>query len=112
MTGPDGTEMKRISAESVHEAMAAKKDFVLLDVRTPGEFSRGKLDGAVSMPLDELETKILDILPDKGKTVYVYCLSGSRSMIAVGIMMGLGYMNVFDLENGLLAWRAKGYPMT
>jgi phage shock protein E len=103
--------VNQISAQDVKKAMDNKKAIVVLDVRTPGEYSRGKLEGSINLPLNEVQNKITSILPDKNSTVYVYCLSGSRSVYAVDIMVKLGYKNVFNMTSGLLAWRIEKYPV-
>jgi rhodanese-related sulfurtransferase len=102
--------MDQISAEDVKKALDNKGNFVLLDVRTTSEYSRGKISGSINLPVDEVFQKIEAIVPDKTQTVYVYCLSGSRSVYAVDMMVKLGYKKVYDMPNGLLAWRVKGYP--
>lgn len=100
-----------IQPEEVKKTMDSRENFILLDVRTPGEFSRGKLAGSINLPVNEVSEKVESIIPDKTSLVYVYCLSGSRSATAVEIMLNLGYSNVFDMPHGLLAWRVKGYPV-
>jgi rhodanese-related sulfurtransferase len=100
-----------IQPEEVKKAIDENLDFVLLDVRTVGEFSRGKITGSVNLPVDDVPKKIELLVPDKSSLVYVYCLSGSRSVAAVETMLKLGYSNVFNLQHGLLAWRIKGYPV-
>lgn len=83
---------------------------VIVDVRTPIEIARGKIEGSISIPLDFFEDSIEKKVPDKKENVYLYCLSGSRSIIAAQIMERKGYKNVFNVLSGMLAWRAKGYP--
>ena len=61
----------------------------LLDTRTPGEYSRGHIDGFVNIPVDELRGRLDEI--EKGKPVYVICQSGLRSYIATRILEGSGY---------------------
>ena len=87
-------------------------DIILLDVRTTGEYSRGKIADSINVPLDDVAGHITSKIPDKSAKVYVYCLSGSRSIFAVESMLQLGYANVFNVTNGLLAWRSKGYPVS
>ncbi len=101
-----------ISAEEVKKAIDKKADIALLDVRTTGEYAHGKITGAINLPVNEVKAKITTILPDKSKVVYVYCLSGSRSVLAVDAMVKLGYKNVFNMTSGLLAWRAKKFSMS
>jgi rhodanese-related sulfurtransferase len=101
----------QITVEGVRASIDAHEDIILLDVRTTGEYSRGKLTGSVNLPLDEVSDKIESVIPDKKAKIIVYCLSGSRSIHAVDAMAKLGYTNVFNMTGGLLAWRAKGLGM-
>ena len=53
-------------------------EVTLLDTRTPGEYRRGHIKGAVHIPLDELRARLEEL--DKGKPVYVHCQSGLRTV--------------------------------
>ena len=61
----------------------------LLDTRTPGEFSRGHIEGFTNIPVDDLRARIGEL--DPAKPVYVICQSGLRSYIATRILMGHGF---------------------
>ncbi|MDX1315580.1 MAG: rhodanese-like domain-containing protein [Eudoraea sp.] len=76
---------------------------VLLDVRTPEEFSEGHLAGAVNMDWyqSDFTEKLKSI--DQGEKVYVYCKKGGRSAEAAKLMDSLGY-KVIDLTGGYDAW--------
>ncbi len=100
-----------INVQRLYEAIEKKEDFILLDVRTPREFEKGKISGSINLPVDNIGERVGTIIPDKAKTVYVYCLSGNRSTIAVSQMVRLGYKKVFDVKNGLLAWRIANLPV-
>jgi rhodanese-related sulfurtransferase len=101
----------QIDVREVYKKIQAKENnFVLLDVRTSDEFSRGRISGSINIPLDQIPDKVETILPDKNKTVYVYCLSGSRSVQAVSLMRQLGYNNTFDMISGMMAWRVYKFP--
>ncbi len=67
---------------------------VLIDVRSPGEFASGYIDGAISLPLDNISHTIITAVPDKGAEIIVYCRSGARSGAAKNILNGLGYQQV------------------
>jgi len=73
-----------------------KKTF-LLDVRTPIEFAKGHIEGAVNIPLDHLRRRI-DELPD-GKEIIVYCAIGLRAYAAARVLMQKGYI-VKNLSGG------------
>jgi rhodanese-related sulfurtransferase len=105
-------EVPQVTAEELKRAIDEQEKFILLDVRTPGEYARGKIAGSINLPVDKVDCDVLSLIPDKSEKVYVYCLSGSRSVHAVDTMVNLGYTNVFDIAHGLLAWRAKYFPVS
>ncbi len=71
----------------------------LLDVRNPGEYEAGHIDGAVNIALDGMREHLGEL--DKSKPVYVNCFSGMRSYIACRILAGNGF-DVYNLSGG---WR-------
>lgn len=74
----------------------------LVDVRTPGEYAQGHVDGALNVPLQELPGGASAI--DQGHPVVVYCRSGRRSAEAARILAREGY-EVHDL-GPMSAWTA------
>ncbi len=72
---------------------------ILLDARTPREYSYGHVEGFVNIPVDELRENI-DRLP-QGKDVYVMCQSGLRSYIACRILEGHGF-KAFNFKGGYM----------
>ncbi|CAN5545060.1 hypothetical protein BH09MYX1_BH09MYX1_16300 [soil metagenome] len=68
----------------------------LIDVRTRAEFAGGHIEGAVNLPVQELEERITEAGP-KDATYVVYCASGMRSARAKGILRASGRTNVHDL---------------
>lgn len=80
---------------------------VLLDVRTPGEFKAGSIDGAVNIDWfsDEFNQKIQHL--DKSKKIYVYCKKGGRSLKSQERLVELGFKNVVNLEGGYDAFFSK-----
>ena len=111
MFNPFVPKVPKVEAEEVKNAIESSADVVLLDVRTPEEYARGSISGSINLSVDNVKEKIEKLLPEKDKKIYVYCLSGSRSVQAVDTMLKLGYKHVFDMNHGLLAWRVKGYPL-
>ena len=107
-----GPKVPQITPDEVKKSLDTKEKIILLDVRTTSEYSKGKIESSINLPLDQVSQKITNVIPDKDKKIYVYCLSGARSISAVDSMTKLGYKNVFNMSNGLLAWRAKSYPVS
>lgn len=68
----------------------------LIDVRTPSEFQYDHLKGAVNIPYNKIAEDIKYFVPDKEKTIVVYCQSGKRSDIALKRLKEMGYKNVIN----------------
>lgn len=92
-----------INAEEAIEMMESGDEFILVDVRTQAEYDEGHIEGAVLLPLDQLETLSEEQLTDKEATLFVYCRSGSRSAQASQLLVDLGYQNVYDI-GGIVDW--------
>lgn len=85
---------------------------IILDVRTPGEFSEGHIQNARNIDWNDsnFDGQVSKI--DKSTTLYVYCLSGGRSASAASHLRELGFKNVLELEGGMMGWRSAGLPET
>ncbi len=85
-------------------------DFVVIDVRTPGEFGAGHIENATNINFySETFREELDNL-DKNKTYLIYCRSGGRSGNALNIMAELDFTEVYNILGGILSWEAEGLP--
>jgi rhodanese-related sulfurtransferase len=88
-----------------------KSDVITLDVRTPGEFSEGHIEGAINIDVEgaSFDSEIANL--DKTKSYAVYCRSGRRSIIAVDKMSATGFEKLSNLENGINDWLANSLPL-
>ena len=91
---------------SIEGKIFMEKNAVLLDVRTPEEHKNGYLEGAVLLPLAELESKISSKVADKNTPIYIYCRSGRRAGTAVETLKAMGYTDLHNL-GGLKDAREK-----
>lgn len=84
---------------------------VVVDVRTPPEFDTGRIAGA--QLIDVGDPSFVDLVgaldPDTG--YLVYCQSGNRSRTAVATMAELGIERVWELDGGIAAYAAAGFPI-
>ena len=87
-----------LDSERAHALVA--DGATLLDVRTPGEYSGGHLEGAVNIPVQQLAQRLAEV--PKGRPVVVYCASGARSSSAAGQLRNAGY-EAFNL-GGMGNW--------
>lgn len=92
------------------KAMIDKGDVVVIDVRTPEEYSGGHLDKAILANINDasFDAKIASV--SKTKPVLVYCAAGGRSARASNIMVEKGWKNVSNMLGGFNAWSGAGYP--
>lgn len=89
-----------------------KGDVQILDVRTPEEFQQGHIANAMMANVNdekEFERRVSSL--DKDKSVYVYCLAGSRSRTAANQLRSKGFKNVVELSGGMNAWRQANKPV-
>ena len=84
---------------------------VTLDVRTPGEFMTGHIEGAQNIDFESGSFKSDIESLDKNGTYAVYCRSGNRSGQAVAIMHEAGFHNVYNLEGGVIDWTTQGMAL-
>jgi phage shock protein E len=71
------------------------KGALIVDVRTPEEFSEGHYNGSINIPLSDIPARIKDF-GDKSKPVIVYCRSGRRSAEAKKILTEKGFKDITD----------------
>jgi phage shock protein E len=74
----------------------------LLDVRSPDEYARGHLPGAVNIPVQELDRRMAEVGPQDGEVI-LYCRSGSRSARATELLRRHGFNKVHNL-GPMTAW--------
>lgn len=96
-------EFRSMSSADAYEMITSGDDVIILDVRSEGEFSNGHIEGAILLPVDEIEYRAESILPDKDAVILVICQSGNRSQVASQELVDLGFNNVYDI-GGIMSW--------
>lgn len=102
----------QLNASEFSDKISSTPGAVVLDVRTEGEFSQGHIQNAVNISWNDptFDGKINNI--PKNSPIFIYCLSGSRSMSAANFMRRNGYSNVYELMGGMMKWTAANFPLT
>lgn len=96
-----------VNADELEEMLNGPNPPQLIDVRTQAEWELGHIEGAVNVPLGQLEEQ-QDFLPfDQGEPVVAICLTAHRSIPTVRLLQRHGYEAV-QLKGGMLAWRKQG----
>lgn len=88
-----------------------RNDFLILDVRTPGEFRQGYIAGAVLLDYYRPDFRERFASLDRDTTILTYCHSGSRSSSVLALAEKLGFKRVFDLRGGIVNWKRAGLPL-
>ena len=91
------------------EKRRAKNKTILLDVRSPEEFAKGHIPGAVNADINAPDFAVKATQLDKKATILVNCHAGSRGAIASAELSKLGFRTVCNLQGGLDAWKAAGH---
>ncbi len=91
-----------LTPAQVREWLGEGRPLRLIDVRSPGEFARGHIKGALLIPLGELSARAGEIEHDA--EVIVYCHSSARSRRAAELLSKLGYSHVYNMSGGVAAW--------
>ncbi|MDO9068075.1 MAG: rhodanese-like domain-containing protein [Deltaproteobacteria bacterium] len=100
---------QNITSRDAKSLLEKNRNVYLLDVRTPQEYTQGKLAGSVLIPVGDLERRIGEI--PKNRPIIVYCAVGSRSRYAAGLLSQRGYKEVYNITDGIVGWYRNGFPI-
>ncbi len=98
----------KLDAAGFSKLMTATPGAILLDVRTPDEYSSGYIPGAINIDWnsDAFDRQTAGL--DKSKPLFVYCHSGRRSAAAAEQLRKEGFGPVYELRGGIVQWRKEG----
>ena len=102
-----------ITAQELSARIREHARFVLVEALPPQYYEAGHLPGAINLPLDAIEPKAAEVMPDKETEIVVYCASAScqNSHIAERKLASMGYGRVRVFSGGKAAWSEAGYPL-
>ncbi|QXA18153.1 rhodanese-like domain-containing protein [Streptococcus gordonii] len=92
------TKVESISTAELEKRL--KTNIKLLDVRTPSEYNRGHIKGALNIPLGQIDR----YSQSKEEELYVICHSGVRSRLAAKKLKKKGY-DVVNVSGGMMSWK-------
>ena len=102
--------IKKVDPVAFSEAVN-QPGVIILDVRTPEEFNAGHIANAININLEGSDFASEVSKLDMNATVAVYCRSGNRSGVATEQMAELGFVDMYDMQGGILDWEAAGGPV-
>jgi rhodanese-related sulfurtransferase len=107
------SEPQRVEPKAVNERIAwSDRSLVLLDVRTPAEYTEGHLPGAINIPHTELASRVAELSDARDRDIVVYCRSGTRAEQALGVLKDAGFSRLFHLDGDYQRWSAEKRPVT
>jgi len=105
----EGFPLEKIGQMSVHELNQRAGELVIVDVRSPGEWKRGRVPGARHIFLPLLRKRIGEL--DRVKPTAVYCGSGYRASIATSILKPEGFDRLWNVPGSWEAWKKAKFPV-
>lgn len=84
-------------------------DLVVIDVRRPDEFAGGHIEGAVNINSATFSGHLAEL--DPNGTYVICCQRGARSAGVREMMRDAGFREVYEIEGGMNAWTAAGFPV-
>jgi rhodanese-related sulfurtransferase len=105
---PTAGAPKNISVNEAEKLIKDDPKIVVIDVRTPDEFSAGHIKGAKNIDFNgnDFEKQIEGL--DKSKTYIVHCAAGGRSAQACKIIEQVKLPSVYHMNEGFKAWEKAG----
>ena len=97
---------RQATAQEAAALMEEESGYILLDVRTAGEYAEAHIPGAVNLANEDIGSEAPPELPDKEQLILVYCRSGNRSKQASAKLVELGYTNVVEF-GGINDWTGE-----
>lgn len=102
----------QLTPAELQARIAAGVDMVIVDSRTPEEYHRGCIPGAISVPGGELVLRIGELVRGPAQTIVVHCGGRTRSYIGAESLRRMGLPNpIVALENGTMGWQLAGLEL-
>jgi glyoxylase-like metal-dependent hydrolase (beta-lactamase superfamily II)/rhodanese-related sulfurtransferase len=103
-----GKEIDTIRSANANELADAinSGSAIVVDVRKENEYMSEHIDGAINLPLDNINDSMNAL--DKNKTYYVHCAGGYRSMIFNSVLKARGFDHLIDITGGFNAIKENG----
>ena len=96
--------VRETSVAEIKARLARGDRFFLVDVREDGEWSTGRIRGAMHLGRGIIERDIEKTIPEKGAEIVVYCGGGFRSALAAESLGKMGYSRVLSMDGGWRGW--------
>jgi len=97
-----------ITATELAKRLKQGNHLKLIDVREPHELEISHIDGAESIPLGQLASRMSEL--DSAEEIVLMCKMGSRSTRALEVLHSAGFRKIKNLKGGINAWAREVDP--
>ena len=101
---PDLRNPNDMKVEELHAWRTEGRAHTLVDVREPSEHASSRIEGALLIPLRQLQSHVSQLPRDR--PIVVHCQSGGRSAIAAAMLKVQGF-DARNLSGGIKAWKSR-----
>lgn len=99
--------VEQVSAPELNRLASAGEAVVLVDVRSPMEYEKHHIDGALNIPAPAVRTRYTEL--DPASRTIVICSTGHRSSMAASLLKQRGFAEVLNAAGGMTGYTAAGF---
>lgn len=103
-------DVESVLPRDLAERLASDAPPVVLDVRSDAEWNAGHIEGALHIPVADVEARLSEIPRDRD--VVVHCGVAPRARAAQAMLVKSGHEHIQHLEGGFTAWGSAGLPVS
>ena len=103
-------KVTHVDARQASALIDAQPSLIVLDVRTPGEFTSGHIDGAMNIDFKNSNFSTQLSALDKDQTYLIHCRSGGRSTASLKAFKKLGFKHIIHMDGGINGWNKAKLP--
>lgn len=104
MSQQDSPLPLELSVQEVKQLLDASNDFYFLDCRESWEHETAAIDGAVLIPMSELNERASELEPHRDQRIVVHCHHGRRSLQVAHALRNAGFSKAQSMAGGIDAW--------
>ncbi|MCG7334610.1 sulfurtransferase TusA family protein [Sporosarcina sp. ACRSM] len=103
--GSNEPGVKKAFEQTISLEELQSQNGLILDVREAAEYAFGHIEGAKSIPMGELESRLAEL--NKEQEIYVICRTGNRSDLAAQLLATNGFTKVYNVLPGMNEWNGN-----
>lgn len=99
-----------IDIATVSGLLSSGEDFLFLDCREADEYATAKIEGAVLLPMSEIQDRLGELSESRDKQIVVHCHHGGRSLRVARWLRGQGFDKAQSMAGGIDGWSLQIDP--